>query len=196
MKSNFSAHQSFLIQKFTPHHTDGPHHMMLPPQFMISAQHWYTVQKELYTKRILCGCQSWSRYQILRGVDLFPGLIINSLLWSYRFLWWDSQVWIGLSTINQRTHCSCCHTLYWFIPTGYKSITYMFYIIIIQYSSAWPLALNCVCTVHLCPRHPDVTVATKTKHPSPWSLVQVTQLISPSRQQSLYPKACSCRNLD
>ena len=64
------------------------------------------------------------------------------------------------------------------------------------YSSALPLALNCVCTVHLCPRHPDVTVATQTKHPSPWSLVQVTQLISPSRQQSLYPKACSCRNLD
>ena len=43
----------------------------------------------------------------------------------------------------------------------------MFYIIIIQYSSAWPLALNCVHTVHLCPRHPDVTVATQTKHLSP-----------------------------
>ena len=42
--------------------------------------------------------------------------------------------------------------------------------IIIQYSSALPLALHCVCTVHLCPRHPDVTVATQTKHPSPWSL--------------------------
>ena len=51
---------------------------MMPPQkFMISAQHWYTVQKELYTERVLCGCESWSQHQILRGVDLVPGLIIN-----------------------------------------------------------------------------------------------------------------------
>ena len=94
MKSGFSALQSFwlwslvflhfkvFVQKFTLDHTDGPHHMMPPQQFMISAQHWYTVQKELHTERILCGCQSWSRHQILFGrcytsvLDLVPGLII------------------------------------------------------------------------------------------------------------------------
>ena len=127
--------------------------------FLDDSNFWLNQNNPYYND---CTCQVNQQWPV-------PGLIVNSLLWSYRFFWWDSQVWIGLSAINQRTHCSCCHTLYWFIPTGSKSITYMFYIIIIQYSSAWPLALNCVHTVHLCPRHPDVTVATQTKHPSPWS---------------------------
>ena len=45
MKSSF-LHFKFFVHKFTLHHTDGPHHMMPPQKFMISAQHWYTVQKE------------------------------------------------------------------------------------------------------------------------------------------------------
>ena len=68
MKSGF-LHFKVFVQKFTLHHTDGPHHMMPPQHCMISAQHWYTVQKELHTDRVLCSCQSLSRHQIcLRGV--------------------------------------------------------------------------------------------------------------------------------
>ena len=64
MKSSF-LHFNVFVQKFILHHTDGPHHMMPPQKFMISAQHWYTVQKELHTERVLCSCQSWSQHQFL-----------------------------------------------------------------------------------------------------------------------------------
>ena len=63
----FSALQSFCSKVHTtPHRWSSPYDV--PPKFMISAQHWYTVQKKLHTERILCGCQSWSWHQILRGL--------------------------------------------------------------------------------------------------------------------------------
>ena len=77
MKSGFSALQSFGSKVHTtPYRWSSPYDV--PPKFMSSAQHWYTVQKELHTGRVLCSCQSWSQHQILRGkvFDLVPGLII------------------------------------------------------------------------------------------------------------------------
>ena len=64
MKSGFFCTSMFLF-KSSHYSTQMILTIWFPHKFMISAQHWYTVQKEVHTERVLCRCQSWSRHQIM-----------------------------------------------------------------------------------------------------------------------------------